>query len=129
MKHEDLDKIAAALRFVGPTSADYVRECLLPRLAEQGLIIVRAPAAEDAPSPPTDDRRFPVLDRGSRTIPWALVEPLRASALRFYLQTLEWLAERGGLPVEELHMHAHGLRWPLADKPAIAQWFEQWSAE
>lgn len=53
---------------------------------------------------------FPVLlDRSHRltyltcprTVPWSFVEPLRAMALKVHDQTLERLAERGGLdPVE-----------------------------
>jgi hypothetical protein len=44
---------------------------------------------------------FPVL--GSKeTVPWSLVEPHRAQAIKNHYQTLERLAQRGGLSWLEL---------------------------
>jgi hypothetical protein len=64
-----------------------------------------------------DDRRFPIIDRRYglpkpgdqadpvRSVPWSLVEPLRARCLLIHSQTLERLADRGGLGPEELWAH------------------------
>lgn len=53
-----------------------------------------------------DKRRFPILsgDRsdGPTSVPWSIVEPHREQALRNHGQTLERLAERGGLGWAEL---------------------------
>lgn len=61
------------------------------------------------------DRRFPVLWQGDRafmdrlrdlscprSVPWSLVEPDRRQAKRNHSQTLERLAQRGGLSPHEL---------------------------
>lgn len=44
-----------------------------------------------------------------RDVRWELVEPWREQAMRNHGQTLERLAERGGLSPEELYLAAHGL--------------------
>lgn len=44
-----------------------------------------------------------------RSIPWSIVESWRAAAERNHGQTLERLAERGGLAPNELYLAAHGL--------------------
>ena len=63
--------------------------------------------------------RFPILDtlasyerrrgvegvRAIESVPWELVEPLRARCLRVHDQTLERLAKRGGLGLQELWAH------------------------
>lgn len=66
-------------------------------------------------------RTFPILDDHRRnrerdtcgtevrSLPWSIVEPIRERALRFHSQTLECLAERGGLSPFELHCHLNGL--------------------
>lgn len=54
------------------------------------------------------ERRFPILDEGERprdippSVPWSLVAPHAEQALRNHGQTLERLAERGGLSTREL---------------------------
>lgn len=55
---------------------------------------------EDVPVPKEPERRFPILGGRGRTgedIPWAALEPHREQAMRNHGQTLERLAERGGL--------------------------------
>lgn len=42
------------------------------------------------------ERRFPIMDRGP-SIPWSMIAPHDASAKRNHDQTLERLAQRGGL--------------------------------
>lgn len=64
------------------------------------------------------ERRFPVLDQQNchprdrkmmpRSVPWDFVERFRAQAERNHDQTLERLAERGGLAPEEMWLAAHG---------------------
>lgn len=65
----------------------------------------------------SDKKRFPVIDHRYgrpkpgdqeepvRSVPWSLVEPLRERCARIHDQTLERLAERGGLGPEELWAH------------------------
>jgi len=59
------------------------------------------------------DRQFPVIDhsRGAvvRSVPWAYVEQYRKQAERNHGQTLERLAERGGLGWYELECAANGI--------------------
>ena len=67
----------------------------------------------------SDGRRFPVLNQQSRrpqerktmprSVPWAFVETFREQAYRNHEQTLERLAERGGLAPGEMYAAAHGL--------------------
>jgi hypothetical protein len=69
--------------------------------------------------------RFPVLNQQNcrqrdrkpmpRSVPWAFVEAFRDQAEENHGQTLERLAERGGLAPEEMWMAAHGRRLRLAD--------------
>jgi len=64
----------------------------------------------------SDARRFPVLRQMSKavmpkTVPWAFAETLRAQAANNHGQTLERLAERGGLGPEEMYAAAHGWKW------------------
>ena len=62
------------------------------------------------------DRRFPVLlsdrerwkhPRCPDSVPWAIVAPHAAQALKNHYQTLERLAERGGLSTTELMSVLH----------------------
>ena len=55
-----------------------------------------------------DERRFPVIGTDGCSVPWALVEPYREQATRNHGQTLERLAERGGLDWMELFALASG---------------------
>jgi hypothetical protein len=82
----------------------------------------------------TDTRQFPVIaprDNKGRAIhgcpssvPWSLVEPHREQAYANHCQTLERLAERGGLAPVELHavMHDRKLRRPMMDESAAVAW-------
>ena len=81
-------------------------------------------------------RRFPIIvpcDRRGleiagcpRSVPWSLVEPHRAQAEANHSQTLERLAERGGLSPSELHAIMHRRRWvPMDVQPAVAWLAEQ----
>ncbi len=52
-----------------------------------------------------EEKRFPILqspDRLPQSVPWSIVEPHRRQAERNHSQTLERLAERGGLSWAEL---------------------------
>lgn len=64
-------------------------------------------------------RRFPVLRgqsdlsrdvraRWPRSVPWSFVEAFREQAEANHDQTLERLAERGGLAPDEMWLAAHG---------------------
>lgn len=66
------------------------------------------------------ERRFPVIkgqsrlpqvvrDRWPRSVPWSFVEAFRDQAEANHGQTLERLAERGGLGPDEMWLAAHGL--------------------
>ena len=58
---------------------------------------------------------FPILNSASdrkaagdalvRSVPWSLVEPLRERCAQIHGQTLERLAQRGGLGTDELWAH------------------------
>jgi hypothetical protein len=85
-------------------------------------------------------RRFPVLvgqsrvpyavrDRWPRSVPWAFAETFREQAEDNHGQTLERLAERGGLAPEEMWLAAHGqglskFRWtvPVPNEEACGEW-------
>lgn len=56
-------------------------------------------------------KEFPVLrsqraERCPKSVPWAFVERWRHSCSQYHSQTLERLAERGGLSASEMHMHS-----------------------
>lgn len=58
---------------------------------------------------------FPVMGRKlgdpKLYVPWELVEPARAQAMHNHDQTLERLAERGGLDPVELYGALHRKNW------------------
>lgn len=60
---------------------------------------------------------FPILWSGHpgphepKSVPWSFVAPHEAQARQNHDQTLERLAERGGLDPKELHSVVHGLSW------------------
>lgn len=62
-----------------------------------------------------DERQFPILGYYPglpdfpRSLPWRLVEPARKQAMANHKQTLERLAERGGLAPAELLLALSGL--------------------
>lgn len=60
-----------------------------------------------------EDRRFPILapGRGHNSVPFGFVEQCRAQAMINHSQTLERLAERGGLSWAELYMCLTKQRW------------------
>lgn len=77
-------------------------------------------------------RRFPILEhyryRGPRrSIPWSIVEPHEAQARLNHGQSLERLAERGGLSVDELWAVMHGVYWRRETIPP-AEELERWFA-
>lgn len=63
-----------------------------------------------------DARRFPIMagergEGGRRSIPWALIEPQEPQARRNHGQSLQRLAERGGLDIVEAYAVLRGLEW------------------
>lgn len=62
--------------------------------------------------PKSDSARFPILGKHAiKSIPWSLLEPHRAQAHRNHGQTLERLAERGGLSPREVIGVIEGINW------------------
>ncbi|KKL12344.1 hypothetical protein LCGC14_2536710 [marine sediment metagenome] len=62
--------------------------------------------------PTSSERIFPVLgDPNVRGVPWRIVEPHRKQAMTNHDQTLERLAERGGLSLDELVAVISGEHW------------------
>lgn len=63
-----------------------------------------------------------------RSVPWAFVEQFREQAEHNHSQTLERLAQRGGLCPEEMWIAAHGRRYGdiayVVEADAIA-WLNQ----
>lgn len=55
-----------------------------------------------------DRRSFPIIGENV-SVPWEIVEPIRSFALRCHGQTLERLAERGGLSRTELGLELVGI--------------------
>lgn len=78
----------------------------------------------------SEARTFPVLcqrrDRPPslpRSVPWDFAERFRGQAEVNHGQTLERLAERGGLCPEEMWVAAHGLRlFPLPPAAEAVSW-------
>lgn len=65
------------------------------------------------------DRRFPVIvgqsrlprsvrDQWPRSVPWSFIEKFREQVEANHDQTLEQLAQRGGLAPDEMWLAAHG---------------------
>jgi len=84
--------------------------------------------------------RFPVLNQQNcrpseqklmpRSVPWAFVEAFRQQAEQNHGQTLERLAERGGLAPEEMWLAAHGLRLrDMPDEQVAIDWLYEASGE
>lgn len=68
------------------------------------------------------DRKHVHDVRSPRSVPWDLVEPGRDQAMRNHDQTLERLAERGGLAPCELRCALEGKKlWPHCDPPYSAE--------
>lgn len=70
----------------------------------------------ETPRPEAGERRFPVLAASRRnttppSVPWRLVAPHAARAQVNHSQTLERLAERGGLAPDELWCVVHEASW------------------
>lgn len=81
-------------------------------------------------------RQFPILRNGKdaraypdarRSVPWVWVAPHAAQAKRNHDQSIERLAERGGLGPNELHALVHGrnLRH-LLPRDEAERWLAQW---
>lgn len=84
----------------------------------------------------TADRSFPVLrshlPRGTtcpRSVPWSLVEPHAAQAKTNHSQTLERLAERGGLSPAELWCLVHDKSLSELPKETMVAWLVDLAAE
>lgn len=70
------------------------------------------------PPEQSTERRFPILGQ-SESVPWSIVEPHREAAMGNHHQTLERLAERGGLSWCELAAVLGDRRWrPLPEAEA-----------
>ncbi len=65
-----------------------------------------------------------------REVPWLLLEPYRESCIRLHGQTLEELAERGGLSHAEIYGHHKKLTdfTQVKVKIDLFIWFRYWSA-
>lgn len=87
-------------------------------------------------------RRFPILDQQHlppqlrlklpRFVDWDVVETYERAIERNHDQTLETLAERGGLAPEEIFAAAHGLRVSAIrtiDKQRALDWLYDVSGE
>lgn len=76
------------------------------------------------------ERRFPIM--GGPSVPWRMVAPYDEQARVNHDQTLERLAERGGLAPDELWCVVHGKRWrerPMSlDALAARKWLDAWLA-
>lgn len=80
------------------------------------------------------NKRFPVLNQQAgrrsqqkqmpRTVPWEFAERFRKQAEENHSQTLERLAERGGLAPEEMWLaaHGHGLFKVHIDEQTAIDW-------
>lgn len=82
--------------------------------------VLRAQVAE------LEERRFPVLDAGF-SVPWRLVAPFEAQAERNHNQTLQRLAERGGLDPVELWAVMHGMGWKDRSKLPSQEAAKEWA--
>ena len=69
----------------------------------------------DSSIPKNQDKQFPILGE-SRTIPWAIIEKHREQAMKNHYQTLERLAERGGLDWVEVLAVIEDRDWIKMDK-------------
>ena len=73
-----------------------------------------------------EERRFPVLDAGF-SVPWRFVAPFEAQAERNHNQTLQRLAERGGLDPVELWAVMHGVGWKDRSKLPSQEAAKEWA--
>lgn len=63
----------------------------------------------------TDDRQFPIVfDEVIKSVPWALLEPHEAQAIKNHKYPLETLANMGGLSPEEAVAIIEGRAWERA---------------
>ena len=83
-------------------------------------------------------KNFPILYEnnrinGPRNIPWEKAEEFREQAEKNHNQTLERLAERGGLSPVEIWCAGHGkplsnlTRWPEIDHKGAIKWIEEFA--
>lgn len=61
-------------------------------------------------------KTFPILNSGGQSVPWDAVEPHSEQALKNHAQTLERLAERGGLSWKELYYVLTDSPFPYAKR-------------
>lgn len=59
----------------------------------------------------SEGRRFPILEKGRPSVPWSAIAPHAEQADRNHYQTLERLAERGGLSYAEFWFVMHDEDW------------------
>lgn len=65
----------------------------------------------------TERRQFPILNSGGCKVDWQFVEDHAGKqAMTNHGQTVQRLAERGGLSWEELYYAVKGERWPYTKK-------------
>lgn len=64
---------------------------------------------------------FPVLGHRKSWVPWSFVEQFRAQAMANHGQTLERLAERGGLSYTEMYACLTGVNPFSASAPKIVE--------
>lgn len=75
-------------------------------------------------------RMFPILGDGF-SIPWDLIEMYELQAIKNHSQSLERLAQRGGLGSDEMLAVIHGISWREAAKrwpnprEALLKWVEE----
>jgi len=89
----------------------------------------------------SNEKRFPVLNQQHcrpehrkkmpRSVPWDFVEQFCAQAEENHDQTLERLAQRGGLAPEEMWLaaHSHRLFRVKIDEQAAIDWLYEASGE
>lgn len=81
---------------------------------------------------PDQQVAFPMHRESVVELPWAFVEQWRAQIERNHGQTLERLAERGGLDESEIYSAAHGLTG-TSDRNRSKRWLmlalRRWSAQ
>ena len=74
------------------------------------------------------NRRFPI--QGGPSVPWALVAPYEGNAKKNHDQTLDRLAERGGLSSGELWLIVYGHDWRMCPSLEFSnKWLAEWLAE
>jgi|HubBroStandDraft_1064217.scaffolds.fasta_scaffold96467_2 hypothetical protein len=78
------------------------------------------------------ERRFPLMNEGCKyapdSVPWSWVAPHNEQAERNHSQTLERLAERGGLGISELLAVVENRRYRSMTTEEMLKGFDEWRA-